>query len=219
MRPSAWAIAVAQADPAIPQPSRKMKTWFRIALLKATTAVAIRVTRGRPMPLKNPSTAQVAAPKNEPATRGNQKSAASCSPRDRARKASAPNGPQRPPESKEECSMRRPRARSRPPGCARDSVCAEGLRDDRLHSQTDAAEQHHYDDAPASARRDRGHRLSRNASDEPGVGEIQQRLDRAVRTSGPASARPRANRRARGPARRCVARAGGRRAAGRERSG
>ena len=53
-----------------------MKYWLRKPLASAITAVMSSVTRGRPMPLKNPSIAHTAAPNGAPATRGSQNCAA-----------------------------------------------------------------------------------------------------------------------------------------------
>ena len=78
-RPISCAQLVAQAEPAMPQPSPKMNSWFSSALASVVTRVIHSVRRGRPMPLKNPSVAHTAAPTNAPPTRGSQKAAASCS--------------------------------------------------------------------------------------------------------------------------------------------
>ena len=56
-----------------------MNSWFKSALATVVTTVIRSVTRGRPMPLKNPNMAHPAAPTQAPPTRGNQNAAASCS--------------------------------------------------------------------------------------------------------------------------------------------
>ena len=75
--PSACAQVVAQPEPAMPQPSRKMNSWLSSAFASAVTQVTSSVARGRPMPLKKPNMAHTAAPRKAPPTRGNQKSPAS----------------------------------------------------------------------------------------------------------------------------------------------
>ena len=66
-------MLVAQAQPAMPQPKRKMNSWLSSALATVVTAVMSSVRRGRPVPLKNPSMAHRAAPLAAPPRRGNQK--------------------------------------------------------------------------------------------------------------------------------------------------
>lgn len=53
-----------------------MKSWFSSTFAQVMITVMITVVRGRPMPLKNPSTPHTATPSGAPATRGTQKRAA-----------------------------------------------------------------------------------------------------------------------------------------------
>ena len=69
-------MLVAQAAPAMPQPSSKISSWFSTTLTPATIAVVITVIRGRDTPLKNPSTAHSATPSGAPSMRGHQYSSA-----------------------------------------------------------------------------------------------------------------------------------------------
>ena len=58
-----------------------MNSWLSAALVSVVTSVMSSVMRGRPMPLKNPSSAHTAAPAEAPATRGYQNVAARSSTR------------------------------------------------------------------------------------------------------------------------------------------
>ena len=87
MSPMPMLTLVAHAAPATPQPSSKMKTWFRTAFTTPTMSVVATVTRGREMPLKKPRMAQSATPSGAPSMRGRQYSRAFCS-----TSASSPNG-------------------------------------------------------------------------------------------------------------------------------
>ena len=60
----------------MPRPKSNISSWLSKAFATATLNVTHRVMVGRPMPLKNPSSAQTPAPKHEPATRGSQNAAA-----------------------------------------------------------------------------------------------------------------------------------------------
>ncbi len=83
---------VAQAAPAMPQPSSKISTWFSTAFTTPTRAVVMTVARGRDTPLKNPSSAHSATPSGAPSMRGHQYSSAS-----RSTAGSRPKGASRVP--------------------------------------------------------------------------------------------------------------------------
>ena len=67
---------VAHAEPAIPQPNSSTNSQLSNALTIATTPVVMTDTRGREIPLKNPSSAQAAMPSGPPSMRGRQNSIA-----------------------------------------------------------------------------------------------------------------------------------------------
>ena len=79
---------VAQAEPAMPPSSLKMKSQLSTALITATSAVVITAMRGREMPLKKPSTAHSATPSGAPSMRGSQ-NASPCA----ETSGVSPNGP------------------------------------------------------------------------------------------------------------------------------
>ena len=165
----------------MPQPSSKMNTWFSAAFTTATSAVVITVTRGREMPLKNPSTAHSATPIGAPSMRGCQNSSA-C----RCTSASRPNGAQESaaaPRQRREYRRGQQGAPERDPGgVARAPAppAAFRLRDEGLHREPDPAEQHHEEQHQPVDRRHGGHRRRRDVADEPGVRQADDGLQAAV---------------------------------------
>ena len=165
----------------MPQPSSKMNTWFSAAFTIATSAVAITVTRGREMPLKNPSTAHSATPIGAPSMRGAQNSSAR-----RWISSSRPNGATS--QSPHQASAANTgavseRAPERDPGRmagAPAPAAALRLRDEGLHGEPDPAEQHDEEEHQPVDRGHGGHGRRRNVADEPGVGESDHRLHAAV---------------------------------------
>ena len=180
-RPQACATVVASPEPATPRCQWKMNSSLKTAFVAAMTAVTSSVTRGRPMPLKNPSSAQTPAPKQEPPTRGSQNAAArSTMPGGR------PNGDSsaridRP--ARQEQRRRQQQPPERDPHRLRGARLAAGpvrLRDHGLHGHAESREHEQHDEGEPVDRADGRERARGNAADEPDVGQVQHQLDGAV---------------------------------------
>ena len=158
-----------------------MNSWFSTTFTRPTIAVVMTVTRGRDTPLKNPSSAHSATPSGAPSMRGHQYSSALRS----HQRIEAEEAEQRaavPAEQGEEGQgdRRSPEAHpgrvSGPPA----PPAALVLRDEGLHRQADAADQHHEEEHQPEDRRHAGHGGGGDVPHEPRVGEVDHRLQAAV---------------------------------------
>ena len=171
------ATFVPHADPFMPMPSSKMKTWLRMALAMVVTTTTAIVKRTAEMPLKKPIAAQPIEPMNAPPMRGAQYSSASASTCGSSPNGCSRNGPGE--RQREEQRHERERRPQRVPQRARGvraAPAAVGLRHEGLHREPHAAEQQDgagHDPVDSAHRR---HRVGGEPADEPQVGEIEQRL-------------------------------------------
>ena len=179
--PTATAAVVAHAEPAIPQPSRKMNTSFSTAFRIASTAITSSVMRVRLMPLKKLVTAQAAMPTGPPSRRGSQYATASAS-----ISGASPKGPEQPRAAQREHCKERDGQQRRPqpaPHGARRTVTAPravGLRDERLHAHPHPAEQQDEHEHQVIDGAERRGRVGGQPPDEPCVGQAENGLDARV---------------------------------------
>ena len=180
-QPSAIDAVVAHAEPAMPRPSRKIRTSFRIAFATATAIITASETLGLPMPLKNPREA--------PQHHGEWSAQHARHPPVRRERDDV----LRKPEEREDplplrgerheewhCRESGPQAEPYAAGGARALAGAVGLRHEGLHGEADAAEAEQEDDREEMHGTHRRHRLDREPADEPRVGEVQHELHCAV---------------------------------------
>ena len=158
-----------------------MNTWLNRALVTAATTLMASVDRVRPMPLKKPVSAQAARPAGpptmprEPVLVGER--------RDVRRETKEAD--ERPPGERQRDvdrhgERRRPDAGARRRSCPRVRPGAVRLRDDGLHAHRHAAQQQVGDDHRPEHRRHPGERRRGDPPEEPGVGQVQHRLQAAV---------------------------------------